>query len=200
LAEIRDRLEQTQQHYKLHYDRKHRNVEFQVGDWVWLRLLHRPITSLSVQGRGKLGPRFFGPFQVLAHVGGVAHQLQLPMGATLHDVFHVGLLKKYHSDRPEGPGTLPPTHHGRACVQPEEVTKSRLMRGRLEFLVHWSGQPAASASWVEADEFRSVYPTFKLADELNLQAGRDVMTGIQYVRQRKKQGRINKDPNLLETE
>jgi hypothetical protein len=62
------------------------------------------------------------------------------------------------------------------------VTKSRLMRGRLEFLVRWSGQPAASASWVEADEFRSIYPTFKLTDELILQAGRDVMTGIQYVR------------------
>jgi hypothetical protein len=56
------------------------------------------------------------------------------------------------------------------------------MRGRLEFLVRWSGQPAASASWVEADEFRSIYPTFKLTDELILQAGRDVMTGIQYVR------------------
>jgi hypothetical protein len=100
------------------------------------------------------------------------------VGATLHDVFHVGLLKMYHGDRPEGPGTVPPTHHSRACIQPEEVTKSRLMRGRLEFLVRWSGQPVASTSWVEADEFQSVYPTFKLADELILQAGRDVMTGI----------------------
>jgi hypothetical protein len=60
------------------------------------------------------------------------------------------------------------------------------MQGRLEFLVRWSGQPVASASWVEADEFRSVYPTFKLADELILQAERDVVIGIQYVRQRMK--------------
>jgi hypothetical protein len=62
LVEIHDWLEQAQQHYKLHYDRKHRDVEFQVDDWVWLRLLHRSIASLSVQGRSKLGPRFFRPF------------------------------------------------------------------------------------------------------------------------------------------
>jgi hypothetical protein len=62
LVEIHDWLEQAQQHYKLHYDRKHRDVEFQVDDWVWLRLLHRSIASLSVQGRSKLSPRFFRPF------------------------------------------------------------------------------------------------------------------------------------------
>lgn len=55
LLEVRDRLQQAQQHYKMYYDQKHRALEFQVGQWVWLRLLHRPIASLDVQGRGKLG-------------------------------------------------------------------------------------------------------------------------------------------------
>jgi hypothetical protein len=40
LAEIWDRLEQAQQFYKRHYDRHHREVEFQVLQWVWLQLLH----------------------------------------------------------------------------------------------------------------------------------------------------------------
>jgi hypothetical protein len=75
LAEVRDRLEQAQQYHKLHYDRKHREVEFTVGQWVWLRLLHRPITSMQVQGRGKLGPRYFGPYQILQRVGTVAYRL-----------------------------------------------------------------------------------------------------------------------------
>jgi hypothetical protein len=61
LAEVRDRLEQAQQHYKGVYDRRHRLVKFEPGQWVWLRLLHRLVSSLQVQGRGKLGPKFFGP-------------------------------------------------------------------------------------------------------------------------------------------
>jgi hypothetical protein len=61
LAEVRDRLEQAQQHYKAVYDRRHQLVMFAPGQWVWLRLLHRPVASLQVQGRGKLGPKFFDP-------------------------------------------------------------------------------------------------------------------------------------------
>ena len=54
IAEIRDRLEQAQQYSKHQYDKKHRELSFAVGQWVWLRLLHRSVTSLKIQGRGKL--------------------------------------------------------------------------------------------------------------------------------------------------
>lgn len=64
--EVKDRLEQAQQHYKDAYDRADRDVEFSVGQWVWLRLLHRPVASLDIRGRGKLGPKFYGPFKVLS--------------------------------------------------------------------------------------------------------------------------------------
>jgi hypothetical protein len=42
-----DRLEQAQTRYKLQYDRNHRDLEFQVKEWAWFHLLHRPITSLQ---------------------------------------------------------------------------------------------------------------------------------------------------------
>jgi hypothetical protein len=45
LMEIRERLEQAQSYQKLQYDRNHREVEFQPGQWIWLRLLHRPMAS-----------------------------------------------------------------------------------------------------------------------------------------------------------
>jgi hypothetical protein len=61
-AEIRDRLEQAQQHYKMFYDHRYRELSFKEGQWVWLRLLHRPIASLEVKNTGKLGPKFYGPF------------------------------------------------------------------------------------------------------------------------------------------
>jgi hypothetical protein len=46
LSEIRDRLLHAQQLMKRNFDGQHRNIEFQVGDWVWLRLHHRAATSI----------------------------------------------------------------------------------------------------------------------------------------------------------
>jgi hypothetical protein len=128
LQEVCDRLEQAQTHYKLQYDCNHRDLEFHMGEWAWLHLLHRLIASLQVADRGKLGPKHYGLFKVLDRVGTVAYMLQLPKGAKLHDGFHVGLLKKYYEQTTDEPGVLPRICHGRACLEPAA-------RGREEVLV-----------------------------------------------------------------
>ncbi|WVZ84774.1 LOW QUALITY PROTEIN: hypothetical protein U9M48_031764 [Paspalum notatum var. saurae] len=154
--------------------------------WVWLRLFHRQAASLDICGHGKLRPRFFGPFKVLAHVGDMVYQLQLPPSAKLYDVFHVGLLKPpsaklydvfhvgllkpYTSLEPMAPSSLPPIRHGRVCPVPQQVLRGRLARSIPELLVHWQGQPVADASCVP------------LKVELVVQAERDVMYGRQYHR------------------
>jgi hypothetical protein len=84
------------QHYKAFYDGNHRQVEFETGQWVWLRLIQRPMASLKVSGRGKLEPKFYGPFQIIERVGSIAYKHKLPDCPRIHDVFHVGLLKKYN--------------------------------------------------------------------------------------------------------
>jgi hypothetical protein len=121
LAEVRDRLEQAQQRYKAVYDRRHHPVQYAPGQWVWLRLLHRPVASLNVQGRRKLGPRFFGPFQISERIGEVAYRLILPAGVRLHDVFHVELLKPLYGEPPSQPPVLPLIQHGYVVVEPEAV-------------------------------------------------------------------------------
>lgn len=146
--------------YKQAYDKKHRELNFDVGDWVWLRLLHRPMASLDMRGRGKLGPKFYGPYQIVACIGSVAYRLRLPPGARLHDVFHVGLLKPFRGEPPSTLPPLPPTQHGQVCLEPQSVSRSRLARGVRQVLVQWKNKPAADTSWLSLDEFRALYPDF----------------------------------------
>ena len=49
--------------------------------------------------RGKLSPRFIGPFEILERIGTVAYQLALPPSmSSVHEVFHVSILRKYTPD------------------------------------------------------------------------------------------------------
>ena len=49
--------------------------------------------------KGKLSPRFIGPYEVLERIRPVAYRLALPPELDkLHDVFHVSMLRKYRSD------------------------------------------------------------------------------------------------------
>jgi hypothetical protein len=104
-------------------------------------------------------------------VGNVAYRLQLPLGARLHNVFHVRLFKKYCGEEPTESGALPPLWHGRVCLQPEEVIKSRLTHGHTKVLVRWADQTAANATWVQLADFKQFYPSFKLAEELVVKGG-----------------------------
>jgi hypothetical protein len=128
LMEIREHLVQTQQHYNMYYDRGHSEFEFEEEQWVWLCLLHWPMASLDVKGRGKLGPWFYSPFQILKHIGDVAYQLKLPPGARIQAMFHVGLFKKYNGEPPTIAATLPPIRHGRVCLEPQDAIKCRMAR------------------------------------------------------------------------
>nr|CAB3502344.1 unnamed protein product [Digitaria exilis] len=190
LADVRYGLEQAQAVYKHHYDKHHRDVSFAVDDWVW-----EAPASLPALTRGKLQPRYYGPYCVLAVINDVAYRLELPAGARLHDVFHVGLLKKYVGLPPDVPPALPPTSNGAAVLEPEKAVCARLARGVRQVLVQWKGESPASATWEDIDTFIQRYPAFQLEDKLLLEGGRDVMWGRTYERRRRRvQGKL---PALL---
>lgn len=74
---------------KLYAD-KHRSFrEFAVGDFVYLKLQPYVQTSVATRANHKLAYKFFGPFPVIAQVGKVAYELQLPAHSSIHYVFHV---------------------------------------------------------------------------------------------------------------
>jgi hypothetical protein len=106
----------------------------------------------------------------------------LPPRARIHNVFHVGVLKKYHGPPPEGPPMLPPLFQGRVHPTPIQALRARIARGIQQVLIQWEGQPASAASWEDVTAFRDRYPSFQLEDELFPNGGGDVMWGQTYRR------------------
>ena len=182
LAEVRYRLLQAQAYAKESYDARHRPLELAVGDWVLLRILHRPAQSLAPGFRGKLAPRFAGPYQITERVGQVAYRLRLSEHARIHDVFHVGVLKPFHGTPPESTPPLPPLRNGRVLHRPARAVRGQLRRGVWHVLIQWDGLPDTEATWEPVEEFRALFPAFQLEDELFIEGGRDVMTGKVYHR------------------
>ena len=77
---------------------RRRPLEFEVGDYVFLKVMpKRGVVRFGK--RGKLSPRFIGPFEVLKRIGTVAYRLALlPSMIGVHEVFHVSILRKYTPD------------------------------------------------------------------------------------------------------
>ena len=95
---IRQRLETAQNRQKNYADKRRRPLEFQVGDFVFLKVA--PLKGVMRCGKkGKLSPRYIGPFEIIERIGKMAYRLTLsPDLSKVHNVFHVSMLKKYVPD------------------------------------------------------------------------------------------------------
>ena len=79
---------------KSYADNRRRELVFEIGDFVYLKV--SPTRGLCrFKVKGKLSPRFIGPFKILDKRGEVSYQLELPPQLVdVHDVFHVSQLKE----------------------------------------------------------------------------------------------------------
>ncbi|KAD3067360.1 hypothetical protein E3N88_35240 [Mikania micrantha] len=98
IVQIRNRMAAARDRQKSYADKCRKPLEFQVGDRVLLKV--SPWKGVIRFGkRGKLSPRYVGPFEILKRIGPVAYQLKLLDELSgVHDVFHVSNLKKCLSD------------------------------------------------------------------------------------------------------
>ncbi|GJS35204.1 putative reverse transcriptase domain-containing protein [Tanacetum coccineum] len=100
ILQIKQRMQVARDQQKSYADLKRKSMEFQVGDKVMLKV--SPWKEVIRFGkRGKLNPRYVGPFKVLEKVGSVAYKLELPEELSrVHNTFHVSNLKKCYADEP----------------------------------------------------------------------------------------------------
>jgi hypothetical protein len=91
---VRQNLKTAWSRQRSYADTRRRNLSFEVGDYIYLKV--SPIRGIKRFGvKGKLAPRYIGPYQIQARRGEVAYQLRLPESlSVVHDVFHVSQLKK----------------------------------------------------------------------------------------------------------
>jgi len=98
ITKIREKLRAAQDRQKSYADVRRRPLAFDVGEHVFLKV--SPLKgSLRFGHKGKLTPRYIGPFEILQKLGPVAYRLALPpMLQGIHDVFHVSQLRRYIPD------------------------------------------------------------------------------------------------------
>jgi len=161
---IRENLKAAQDRQKSYADRRRTDLEFQVGDRVFLKI--SPWKGIIRFGkRGKLSPRYVGPFLVVARVGPVAYRLELPPELErIHNVFHVSMLKKYMPD-PSHVLETPPLEISEDLkleLQPIwiEDRQERVLRNKRIPMVKvlWRNAQVEESTWETEQLMRRQYP------------------------------------------
>jgi len=94
LEELKDQLVRAQANMKRGADQKRRDVQFAVGEFVYLKIRPYRRKTLAVHPNEKLAPRFYGPFAIEQRVGPMAYKLALLAPYHVHHVFHVSQLRE----------------------------------------------------------------------------------------------------------
>ncbi|XP_071685421.1 uncharacterized protein [Lolium perenne] len=166
---IRDRLKIAQSRQKSYANSKRREVTYEIGDRAYLRV--SPLRGVKRFGiKGKLAPRFVGPFKILARKGEVAYEFELPESlAAVHSVFHVSQLKKCHPEMAETPlrDTVPLEEVQlesdltydekpiKILETAERVTRTKMIKFCK---VQWNHHTQEEATWEREDDLREDHP------------------------------------------
>lgn len=181
IADLRANLLKSQDMMRTYANKHRRDVEYQIGDLVYLKLQPYRRRSLARKLNEKLSPRYYGPYPIAAKIGAVAYKLDLPAHSRVHPVFHVSLLKKAIGTDFQAqplPEVLNEDHE--LVAEPEAVVAVREdTMGHIEVLIQWTSLPACENSWESAAQLHEAFPTFPLEDKVKLLGGVLMSIGLQ---------------------
>ncbi|XP_017620667.1 uncharacterized protein LOC108464894 [Gossypium arboreum] len=159
-----DRLKVASNRQKSYADLKKRNIEYSASDFKFLKV--SPWKKvLWFRCKGKLSPRFIGPYQILKHLGPVTYQLELPLKLDhIHDAFHVSILRRYQSD-PSHVVSIEEIEVRSNLTYEEESIQIldrdiKILRRKSIPLVKvlWQNHGAEEATWELENSIRHQYP------------------------------------------
>nr|GFA73878.1 putative reverse transcriptase domain-containing protein [Tanacetum cinerariifolium] len=159
IVQIKQRMQAARDRQKSYADLKRKPMEFQVGDKVMLKVW--PWKGVVRFGkRGKLNPRYVGPFKVLEEIGKVAYKLELPEELSrVHNTFHVSNLKKCHADEPlvvplDGLHFDDKLSFVEEPVEIVDCEVKRLKRSQIPLVkVRWNSKRGLEFTWEREDQF-----------------------------------------------
>ena len=146
-------LKESMDKYKRFADDKRKDVEFKVGDFVWLSAedyrTERP--------NKKLDSKRLGPFKVSKQFGKVAYQLNLPHTMKIHNVFHVSKLSKFI----ENEFNMNRKHRGKDPIileednmdyEVDEILDIKMLRNKWHYLLRFTGYDKSHDEWIPRDQ------------------------------------------------
>ncbi|GKB82913.1 putative reverse transcriptase domain-containing protein [Tanacetum coccineum] len=172
---IKEKLKAARDRQKSYVDNRLQiTIKFEVGDRVMLKV--SPWKGIIQFGnKGKLAPRYVGPFEILERIGPVAYGLRLPEELSgVHDTFHVSNLKKCLADASLHV-PLDEIKVDKTLCFVEELVEimdrevKSLKRSRISLVkVHWNSKRGPEFTWEHEDYMKSKYPQWfvERADEL----------------------------------
>ncbi|GKC08999.1 putative reverse transcriptase domain-containing protein [Tanacetum coccineum] len=164
IVQIRERLKTARSRQKSYADKRRKPLEFKVGDRVLLKV--SPWKGVVRFGKkGKLAPRFVGPFEIIERVGPVSYRLKLPQELSyVHDTFHVSNLKKYlvEPDVQVPLDEIEIDENLRFVEEPLEIVERDVKKLKRRIIplvkVRWNSRQGAEYTWEREDQFRMKYP------------------------------------------
>ncbi|TYJ96331.1 pol protein [Cucumis melo var. makuwa] len=164
IQKIKARMLTTQSRQKSYADIRRKDLEFDVGDMVFLKVA--PMKGvLRFEKKGKLSPSFVGPFEILERIGPVAYRLALPQSlSAVDDVFHVSMLRKYVAD-PTHVVDFKPLQINEDLSYEEQAVEIltrevKMLRNQGIALVKvlWRNHGVEEAPWEREEGMRAQYP------------------------------------------
>jgi hypothetical protein len=169
-ALLKQKLASAQNRMKIQADKKRTDREFQVGEFVFVKLQPYVQTTFVSRPCPKLALKYFGPFKIIQKIRLVDYKLELPPSSQIHPVFHVSQLKAFTPSSTPVYSDLSPivdlsqiVDLSGVDVKPMKILERRLVCQGIHLVVQvkvlWSHFIDAVTTWEDYDVLKARFST-----------------------------------------